>query len=80
MGVLVTLLAGDWKGLAGIVSQPITEDRPGHVLVQKDGWILGVPVLIDDVAPAERGREEFVRLAYRLIELGSQGIEARLIV
>ena len=79
-GELVTLLAGDWKGLAGIVSRPITEDRPGHVLVQKDGWIMGVPVLLEDVAPAGRDREGFAQLAYNLIQLGSHVIEARLIV
>ena len=80
MGDLVTLLAGDWQGSVGIVSQPITEDHPGHVLVQKDGWIFGVQVTIHEVIPAEREKEGFAQLAYNLIQLGSRVIEARLIV
>ena len=80
MGDLVTLLVEEWKGLVGIVSQPITEDHPGHVLVHRNGCIFGVPVSLQDVIPAGQNNEGFAQLAYNLIQLGSHVIEARLIL
>ena len=79
-GDLVKLLAKDWSGLVGIVSKPVTEDHPGHVLVQKDGWIVGVQVSIQHVVLADSRDEGFAQLAYNLIQLGSHVIEGRLIV
>jgi hypothetical protein len=78
-GDLVKLLAEDWKGFVGIVSQPITEDSAGHVLVLKEGCILGVRAFIKDVVHADRTSEGFAQLAYNLIKLGSHVIEKRLI-
>jgi hypothetical protein len=80
MGDLVTLLAKDWNGLVGVVSQAITKERPGHVLVYKDGCILGVKVSIQDVILADSGNQGFAQLAYQLIKLGSHVIENRLLV
>lgn len=80
VGDLVTLLAEDWRGMVGIVSQPITQGHPGHVLACRGGRILGVWASIDDVAVAEKSNEGFAQLAYNLIQLGSHVIEARLIV
>jgi hypothetical protein len=80
VGDLVTLVNGDWNGLVGIVSQPITEDHPGHVLVHRDGCILGVPVSRQGVMVADGDNEGFAQLAYNLIQLGSHVIETRLIV
>jgi len=79
-GDLVTLLAKDWNGLVGVVSQAITEDHPGHVLVYKEGCIIGVNVFIQDVTPADSGNQGFAQLAYQLIKLGSHVIEKRLLV
>lgn len=80
IGDLVTVLLEDWKGLVGIVSQPVTEDRPGHVLVHKDGCIFGVQVTLQDVVLADRNHAGYAQLAYNLIQLGSHVIEAKLIV
>jgi hypothetical protein len=68
--------ASEW---VGIVTQPITEQSPGHVLIHKDGYILGVKVTIDDVVPAEMNTQGFAQLAYNLIKLGSHVIEKKLI-
>jgi len=78
-GDLVKFTAGEWGGLVGIITQPITTDRSGHVLVYKDGHILGVEASIDDVVPADKFSEGFAQLAYNLIKLGSRVIEKRLI-
>ena len=79
-GELITLLTKDCNGLIGIVSQPITEDRPGHVLIYQNGCVLGVQVSIQDVMLADKSSEGFAQLAYNLIRLASRVIEARLIV
>ena len=79
-GDLVVLLVKDWNGLVGVVSQAITEDHPGHVLVHQDGCIFGVKVSIQDVTLADSSHQGFAQLAYQLIRLGSHVIEARLLV
>ncbi len=79
VGDLVRLSAKGWDGLAGIVSKPISEESPGHVLVHKDGCILGVQATINDVAPADKGSEGFAQIAYNLIKLGSHVTEKRLL-
>ena len=79
-GDLVTLLAKDWNGSVGVVSQAITEAHPGQVLVHKDGCIFGVEVSMQDVVLADRSNQGFAQLAYHLIKLGSHVIEKRLLV
>ena len=79
-GDLVTLLATDWNGFVGVVSQAITEDTPGHVLVQKDSAIIGVSASIQDVILADSSNQGFAQLAYQLIKLGSHVIEKRLLI
>jgi hypothetical protein len=79
-GDLVTMLIKDCHGSVGVVSQPITEDHPGHVLVHKGGYIFGVRASIHDVMLADNRTEGFAQLAYNLIQLGSRVIEARLLV
>ena len=79
-GDLVTLQVKDWHGLVGVVSQAITEDHPGHVLVYKDGSIFGVNVFFQDASPADSSNQGFAQLAYQLIKLGSHVIEQRLLV
>ena len=80
LGDLVTVLAEDWNGLVGVVSQAITEDHSGHVLVYKDGCIFGVKVSIQDIILADSSNQGFAQLAYHLIQLGSHVIEKKLLV
>ena len=80
IGDLVTLIAKDWNGFVGVVSQAITEEQPGHVLVQKDSSIIGVRVSIQDVILADSGNQGFAQLAYQLIKLCSYVIEKRLLI
>lgn len=79
-GALVTLLTKDCHGLVGVVSQPITEDQPGHVLVLREGYLFGFQASAQDVMLADNRTEGFAQLAYNLIQLGSRVIEARLLV
>jgi hypothetical protein len=79
IGDLVKLTTEEWNGFVGIVTQPITEDSAGHVLVEKAGYILGIRVSIGDVLPADKSSQGFAQLAYNLIKLGSHVIEKRLI-
>lgn len=78
-GELVKLTSEEWNGVVGIVTQPITEERAGHVLVHKDGHIFGVKASFKDVASADQSSEGFAQLAYNLIKLGSHVIEKRFI-
>jgi hypothetical protein len=80
IGEMIKMVSDDWKDFSGIVSQPITEDSVGHVLLQKDGCILGVKATIKDVVHADSNCEGFAQLAYNLIKLGSHVIEDRLIL
>jgi hypothetical protein len=79
-GELVKVITKPYDGLVGIVSQPIAQDQPGHVLVCKEGCIIGVQASLQDVTLADKSSEGFAQLAYNLIQLGSRVIEARLIV
>jgi len=79
-GDLVKVLTKDWQGLVGVVSQAITEDRPGHVLVYNDDCIFGIKAYLRDVTPADSSDQGFAQLAYHLIKLGSHVIEQRLLV
>lgn len=79
-GDLVILHINEWDGFVGVVSQAITEELPGHVLVQKDGCILGIRVSIQDVILADSSNQGFAQLAYQLIKLGSHVIEKRLLI
>jgi len=79
VGDLVQLTTGEWQGFVGIVTQPITQDHAGHVLVLKAGYILGIKASIGDVLLAEKSSQGFAQLAYNLIKLGSHVIEQRLL-
>ena len=79
-GDLVKFLKGEWAGSVGIVTQPITEQKAGHVLVHKDGAILGKDASIEDVDVAGESSEGFAQLGYQLIKLGSHVIEQKLIM
>lgn len=76
---LVKITIGEASGCVGIVSQPVTEQSPGHVLIHKDGYIQGVKVSIDDCVPVDINAEGFAQLAYNLIKLGSYVIEKKLL-
>lgn len=78
VGDLVAFRHGDQA--VGVVSQPISEQSPGHVLTLEDGYLNGVPASIDDVDPADEQSEGYAQLAFQLIKLGNRVIEQRLIV
>ncbi|HEY45070.1 MAG TPA: hypothetical protein G4O11_13915 [Anaerolineae bacterium] len=78
IGDLVRITTGKWEGFTGIVSQPITEETAGHVLIHSGG-ILGIEVTLDDVDLANETGAGFAQLAYNLIKLGSHVIEKKLI-
>jgi hypothetical protein len=79
IGDIVKFIAKEWADNTGIVSQPISEASPGHVLVHKDGFILGVTAARDEVVPADKSSAGYVQLAYNLIKLGSHVIEQGLL-
>lgn len=79
IGDIVRLTTEGWAGNFGIVSQPITESMAGHVLVHRDGYILGVNTTLDEVVPADSSSKGYVQLAYNLIKLGSIVIEQGLL-
>jgi hypothetical protein len=79
IGDLVMLRVDDQERFAGIVCEPITDEKAGHVLVLKDGNLHGITTAIDDVAPADESSKGFVQIAYNLIKLGSHVIENTLI-
>ena len=79
-GDLVKVLKDEWDGSVGIVTQPITREDIGHVLVHKDGVILGMDASSEDVDLAGESSEGFAQLGYQLIKLGSHVIEQKLIL
>jgi hypothetical protein len=79
VGDIVLFASKEMVGTTGIVSKPITEEDPGHVLIIRDGYIVGVEVSIEDVTPADESTQGFAQLAYNLIKLGSHVIEKRLL-
>ena len=79
-GDLVKILRGENAGSVGIVTKPITEQVAGHVLVSKDGLIMGIDASTEDVEFADESGEGFAQLGYQLIKLGSYVIEQKLIV
>lgn len=79
-GDLVKVLKEGWIGSVGIVTLPITREDIGHVLVHKDGIILGMEASSEDVDIAGKSSEGFAQLGYQLIKLGSHVIEQKLIV
>lgn len=79
-GTLVKIISDDLSGTVGIVSQPITEQHPGHILFHKDGFIFGRNTTINEVGPVDETSEGFAQLGYFLIKLGSHVIEKKLIV
>jgi hypothetical protein len=79
VGDPVTFRRKDILGTAGIISRPVTEEKPGHALIIRDGYIVGVEASLEDIVPAEVGSQGFAQLAYNLIKLGSHVIEKRLL-
>jgi len=80
VGDLVKTLRSEWAGSVGIVTKSITEKSTGHVLLHKDGIIIGVEASLEDVEPVDESNEGFAQLGYQLIKLGSHVIEQKLIV
>jgi hypothetical protein len=80
VGDLVEILSGDHAGSVGIVSMPITEQQPGHVLLHNDGFILGRDVSIGEIQDIDESSEGFAQLGYFLIKLGSHVIEKKLLL
>lgn len=80
VGELVKIINGRWAGSVGIVTQPITAQQSGHVLLHKDGSIRGIDASLADVEPVDENCEGFAQLGYQLIMLGSHVIEQKLIV
>ena len=79
-GDLVKILRKEWAGSVGIVTQPIAKETTGHVLVHKEGVILGMDASSKDVELASESGEGFAQLGYQLIKLGSHVIEQKLIL
>lgn len=79
IGDLVKIMVKDMAGTVGIVTRPITPKNIGHVLVLKEGSIIGLDALIDDVEHVDESSEGFAQLGYHLIKLGSHVIEQRLL-
>ena len=79
IGDMVKLSAEGFEGIGGVVCRPITEGSIGHVLVHRDGHVLGVDASADDVDLVDETSEGFAQLAYTLIKLGSHVIERVLI-
>lgn len=79
IGDIVTLTSKKWVGQVGIVSQPISESDPGHVLVSVAGSVLGVSASMEEVVLADKNSEGHAQLAFNLIKLGSHVIERGLL-
>jgi hypothetical protein len=79
IGDLIVFTSKDMQGTAGIVSEPITAESPGHVLLIKDGCIIGMRASLEDIILADKSTQGFAQLAYNLIKLGSHVIEKRLL-
>jgi hypothetical protein len=79
VGDVVLFNNKEMVGITGIVSKPITEEDPGHVLFIRNGYIVGVEAPFEDVTPADENSQGFAQLAYNLIKLGSHVIEKRLL-
>ena len=79
VGDLIVFTTDEREGLGGVVSQPITEDNAGFVLVLVDGYVRGLEASIEDVAPADETSRGYIQLAHNLIKLGSHVIENRLV-
>ncbi len=75
IGDLVVIKKGDRVGKVGIISNPITDQKLGHVLVHEGGSIIGMNVSFEDVDLAGETSEGFAQLGYHLIKLGSLMIE-----
>jgi len=79
IGDLVEFLSTERTGMVGIISQPISAQKTGHVLVHIDGFLIGIDAGINEVRLVEEGREGFAQLGYLLIKLGSHVIEKKLL-
>jgi hypothetical protein len=74
-GAQVTFVSGEWAGMAGVVSWPISKEESGYVLVQSEGRVAGVLTSYEDIVLADETTKGFTQLAYQLIKLSSQLIE-----
>lgn len=79
IGDMVVLVTGDLRGSSAIVSAPIEPGKDGHVLLIKDGCLLGISVSTADVTGIDESSQGFAQIAYKLIKLGSHVIEKTLI-
>jgi hypothetical protein len=80
VGDLILILKGDWAGKVGIISKPVTEQVPGHVLIHEDGAIIGMDASIEDIKLADDTDKGYTQLGYHLIKLGSLVIEQKLLL
>ena len=79
VGDIVVLSAENWRDKSAVVSSPVDVGKAGHVLLIKDGSVIGVSASVDDVSAADEGSQGFAQLAKKLIELGSHVIEKTLL-
>jgi hypothetical protein len=79
IGDIVRLTTADLAGVTGIVSRPISEVKPGPVLVYREGFVLGMEVSRAEVTPADKTSSGYAQPAYNLIKLGSYVIEQGLL-
>ena len=78
-GEMVKFNRGECEGLVGVITQPISPEQTGHVLLLKDGYLRGIDASRDDLVLADKSDQGFAQLAYNLIKLGSHVIEERLL-
>jgi hypothetical protein len=80
VGELVMVVHGEWKGYAGVVSWPITEENAGYVLVYIDGSIAGLQITSEEIKPADESYQGFTQLTYHLLKLSSYVIERSILI
>jgi hypothetical protein len=79
IGDMVILSVADRRDISAVVSSPIEPGRAGHVLLIKDGCLIGTNASVDDVTLVDESTQGFAQLAYKLIMLGSHVIEKTLL-
>jgi hypothetical protein len=79
IGDLVQLITKDWEGHIGIVSQPISFQSKGHILINLSGEVLGIPVALEDVSVPDDSSGGYVQLAFKLLAMGSNIIEKKIL-
>jgi hypothetical protein len=79
IGDLVQLIPKDWEGHIGIVSQPISIQSRGHVIINLSGEVIGIPVAFEDVLVPEDSSGGYVQLAFKLLAMGSNIIKKKML-